>query len=159
MNLADNGEPPSIDLQYAAPNDVCAAEQDIHRWAQVALEQLNVGLTIRIVEASEIQSLNLQYREKNKPTNVLSFPSDYPPELDLAYLGDIALCAAVVNAEAKEQQKNTSAHWAHMVIHGVLHLRGFDHINANDAKKMEQLEVRLLASLGYVDPYTLTIQS
>ncbi|MCB1757554.1 MAG: rRNA maturation RNase YbeY, partial [Gammaproteobacteria bacterium] len=105
------------------------------------------------VDEQEIQSLNATYRDKNQVTNVLSFPADYPPEISLPYLGDILICAAVVNTEAVEQGKPAEAHWAHMVIHGVLHLRGYDHIEEEDAERMERLETELLGELGFSDPY------
>jgi probable rRNA maturation factor len=107
-------------------------------------------LTLRIVGAPESRALNRRYRGKDKPTNVLSFPSDAP-----GMLGDIVVCAPVVNREAREQGKDPAPHWAHMVVHGVLHLLGFDHIRAADAKVMEGRERAILARLSYPDPYKI----
>ncbi|MCH8544592.1 MAG: rRNA maturation RNase YbeY [Alcanivorax sp.] len=114
-------------------------------------------ITLRIVDQAESQALNLAYRGKDAPTNVLSFPFEMPEGLDMPdealILGDIAICAEVVALEASAQHKTLTAHWAHMVVHGVLHLLGFDHINAADATDMEALETDILAALGFADPY------
>ena len=117
-------------------------------WARAALAGQAGEITLRIVGAAESRTLNREYRGKDKPTNVLSFPYQEPGEL-----GDLVLCAPVVNREAKEQGKAPAAHWAHMVVHGVLHLRGFDHIRARDAKVMEDRERAILARLAFADPY------
>jgi probable rRNA maturation factor len=110
------------------------------------------SLSIRIVDAAEGASLNKQYRHKNYATNVLSFP--VPPELiATGQLGDIALCAPVVKSEAEQQQKVPADHWAHLVVHGVLHLLGYDHEDPKDAKRMERLEIKILANLGIRNPY------
>ncbi len=116
---------------------------------------LGIELTIRITNTSEIQQLNRQYRKKDKPTNVLSFPSEIPEDflLNSHYLGDIVICASVVRKEAKKQGKELMAHWAHMTLHGILHLLGYDHENDRDAAVMEKMEVDLLAKLGYPNPY------
>lgn len=122
-------------------------------------------MTVRIVELEEIGQLNEQYRQKNGPTNVLSFPFETMPgmpaelqaalqaELQDSELGDVIVCAAVVQREALEQDKALEAHWAHMVVHGTLHLLGYDHIQDRDAEEMESLETAVLAELGYADPY------
>ncbi|BDX06261.1 rRNA maturation RNase YbeY [Planctobacterium marinum] len=110
-------------------------------------------LTVRIVEEQESQSLNDTYRGKDKPTNVLSFPFEQPPGLNLPLLGDLVVCQSVVAQEAKQQKKDISAHWAHMLVHGTLHLLGYDHINDQEAEEMERLEVHILNSLGIDDPY------
>lgn len=110
-------------------------------------------VTIRIVEPDESQALNANYRGKDKPTNVLSFPFEQPPGLNLPLLGDLVVCQAVVTGEACEQHKPVKAHWAHMLIHGTLHLLGYDHINDDEAQQMERLEVHILNSLGIDDPY------
>src|SRR5699024_4314824 len=113
-----------------------------------------VQLSVRIVDAAESAALNARYRSRDTPTNVLSFPAgvDMP---GLRVLGDLAICAAVVEREAREQGKAAAAHWTHMIVHGVLHLLGFDHIADDEAEQMEALERRILARLGYDDPYTL----
>ncbi|MDO6461112.1 rRNA maturation RNase YbeY [Granulosicoccaceae sp. 1_MG-2023] len=159
MNLSDTGEPPScrlpvIDCQFAVEGQFVPALESLTAWARSAMEDETAGITLRLVDTDEIRHLNATYRGKDKPTNVLSFPSDLPPEIGEHYLGDIAICAPVVNAEAAEQGKTADAHWAHMVVHGVLHLRGYDHINDDEASVMEALETRLLGLLGFADPYT-----
>ena len=110
-------------------------------------------LTIRVVNSNESQALNEQYRHKKGPTNVLSFPNDPTPGMDEADLGDIALCAPLVEQEASEQGKLPEAHWAHLTIHGVLHLLGYDHVKKGEAEKMERLEITLLNQLGFPNPY------
>ncbi|HLQ86186.1 MAG TPA: rRNA maturation RNase YbeY [Salinisphaeraceae bacterium] len=109
-------------------------------------------LSVRIVDASESAALNERYRGRNVATNVLSFPAAV--ELPgMRILGDLAVCASVVEREAREQGKSAAAHWSHMMVHGVLHLLGFDHIEDDEAATMEALERRILARLGYADPY------
>lgn len=112
-------------------------------------------LTIRIVDTAEIRQLNAEYRQKDKPTNVLSFPSEIPEafSLNVKYLGDIVICAPVVVDEAKQQGKVAIAHWAHLTIHGVLHLLGYDHEQEQEAAVMEAMEIELLGELGYPNPY------
>ncbi|MDC8803272.1 rRNA maturation RNase YbeY [Halomonas pacifica] len=111
-------------------------------------------LTVRFVDAEESQALNRDYRDRDRPTNVLSFPFENPPGLTLPLLGDLVICHAVVVREAGEQDKPLSAHYAHMVVHGTLHLLGHDHIEDDEAERMEALEVAILAELGFPDPYT-----
>ena len=113
-------------------------------------------ISIRIVSSQESQFLNAQYRNKNKPTNVLSFESELPDFVPSGLLGDLAICAQVVADEAKEQNKAIDAHWAHICIHGLLHLMGFDHIDETDAKEMEDIEIFVLAKLGIDDPYQIS---
>ncbi|MCU7819580.1 MAG: rRNA maturation RNase YbeY [gamma proteobacterium symbiont of Lucinoma myriamae] len=115
-------------------------------------------LTIRIVDKDEIQSLNKTYRHKDKATNVLSFPYedfpfDAPVEIQLPLLGDLVICHDIVVEEAQQQNKTVEAHWAHMVVHGVLHLKGYDHINDDEAQEMEALEIEILKKLTIADPY------
>lgn len=146
-----------LDLQLASaePNLPTAAE--IQLWLETAilpfLQQAEV--TVRIVDNAESQQLNQQYRGKNKPTNVLSFPFQNPPGIELALLGDLVISAPVVASEAQAQGKSLPAHWAHMIIHGSLHLLGFDHINDSDAEEMEAEEILLLQQLGFTNPYLL----
>lgn len=141
-------------------------EAEFRRWAEAALASASIGagpasksvtLDIRIVSEAESQALNRDYRGKDKPTNVLSFPAELPPELiaelDEVPIGDLAICAEVVAREALEQDKALLAHWAHMTVHGVLHLLGHDHIEEADAARMELLEVAILAELGWDNPY------
>lgn len=110
-------------------------------------------ITIRVVDETESQELNSAYRGKDKPTNVLSFPFEQPPGLNLPLLGDLVVCQSVVATEAEQQNKTLTAHWAHMLVHGTLHLLGYDHINDEEAEQMESLEVQILNSLGIDDPY------
>jgi len=112
-------------------------------------------LVVRVVDIKEIQELNRTYRHKDSPTNVLSFPFEAPEGLDLPILGDIVICHEVVVNEASEQAKSVAAHWAHMVVHGVLHLLGFDHVDDTEAEEMEALEVKILAGLAYANPYQI----
>jgi probable rRNA maturation factor len=112
-------------------------------------------VSVRITDADEIKALNRQYRGKDYATNVLSFPADLPPELKLSHLGDIVICAEVVEREAREQEKPSEAHWAHMVVHGTLHLLGYDHIDDADAEIMEALEIDILRELNFANPYLL----
>jgi len=111
------------------------------------------SVSVRIVDAEEGRALNARWRERDRPTNVLSFPADLPPELELPLLGDLVLCAPVVLREAAEQGKRVEDHWAHLVIHGVLHLLGMDHQDDAEAEEMEQREREILAALGIDDPY------
>lgn len=123
-------------------------------WASAAYLDEKPALTsMLITSAAEIQQLNKQYRDKDKPTNVLSFPMQTPDEIDVSLLGDIALCASVIHREAEQQQKSDKAHWAHMVVHGMLHLQGYDHIENDDAEEMEGLEINILKQLGFANPY------
>lgn len=144
-----------IDIQIAAAADNLPTKLQWQQWVDAALagRKTDAELTIRIVECQESQALNSQYRGKDKPTNVLSFPFEAPPGFELNLLGDLVICAEVVENEAKEQKKALEAHWAHMVVHGCLHLLGFDHINNDEAEEMEGLEVEILQQLGYDDPY------
>ena len=108
---------------------------------------------MRLVDEAESHELNLTYRGKDKPTNVLSFPFEAPPGIELPLLGDLIICRQVVEQEAKEQDKPLEAHWAHMVIHGSLHLLGYDHIIDEEAEEMDGLESEIMLALGYEDPY------
>ena len=129
---------------------------EVQHWAEAALqsiEQASVSLSVRIVDEQEIADLNQRYRSKSGPTNVLSFPFEDPPGVESDELGDIVVCAPVVDREAVEQGKTAQEHWAHMVVHGVLHLCGYDHIDDKDADEMENEETRILTGLGFPAPY------
>ena len=142
-------------LAYDNPNAYLPTEAQCHKWLSAVLPEFKTEseLTIRVVELSESQQLNSDYRGKDKPTNVLSFPFEAPEHIELPLLGDLIICADVVNSEAQEQNKTPESHWAHMVIHGTLHLLGYDHINDEEAEEMEALEIEFMASLGYKNPY------
>lgn len=144
-----------LDLQYASQSDELPSEDEVNDWVAAALQDRHiepVALTIRFVDEVESAELNEAYRKKTGPTNVLSFPYE-GMALTPALLGDIIICAPVVMREAQEQQKTIKSHWCHMVIHGVLHLLGYDHINGQEADEMEAEEVELMAALGYTNPY------
>lgn len=146
-----------LDLQLASTASNLPTEAQIQQWLNAAVLpfQAEAEVTVRIVDETESQQLNFDYREKDKPTNVLSFPFQCPPGIELPLLGDLVICAGVVAQEATEQNKSLDAHWAHMVVHGSLHLLGFDHINDDDATEMEAEEVQILAELGFADPYLI----
>ncbi len=145
-----------LDLQLATEASDLPAEAQLRRWVELALRQRTADseLTIRLVDAEEGQELNRTYRHKDYATNVLSFPAEVPDGLlDIPLLGDLVICVPVVEREAREQNKALEAHWAHLVIHGCLHLLGYDHIDDEEAEEMEGQERQLLAELGYPDPY------
>ncbi|HDP88812.1 MAG TPA: rRNA maturation RNase YbeY [Thioalkalivibrio sp.] len=147
----------AVEMQHAAEG-VRPADADLARWAEAAWRGTgDAEVVIRLVEADESQALNRDYRGKDRPTNVLSFPFEAPPGVpaeDLGgYLGDLVICTPVVRAEALEQGKSEESHWAHMVVHGMLHLQGFDHIDTAEAEEMETIEKEILFRLGYSDPY------
>ncbi len=127
----------------------------ITQWVSYALEgqRQQAILSVRVVDEQESEALNRQYRQQQKPTNVLSFPSDLPENFDPPVLGDLAICASIVANEALAQGKELQAHWAHMIIHGTLHLLGFDHGDDVEADLMEAREVVLLSHLGFANPY------
>lgn len=145
-----------LDLQLAcADENHLPAESDFQRWLEAAVTpfQPESEVTIRLVDEAESNELNLTYRGKDKPTNVLSFPFEAPQGIELPLLGDLIICRQVVEQEAAEQGKTVEAHWAHMVVHGTLHLLGYDHIEDEEAEEMEALETEIMLALGYPDPY------
>lgn len=145
-----------LDLQLAcADENGLPAAAAFQRWLEAAVTpfQPESEVTIRLVDEAESHELNLTYRGKDKPTNVLSFPFEAPPGIELPLLGDLIICRQVVEQEAAEQGKSPEAHWAHMVVHGTLHLLGYDHIEDEEAEEMEALETEIMLALGYPDPY------
>ncbi|MCG8909104.1 rRNA maturation RNase YbeY [Pseudomonas sp. DP-17] len=145
-----------LDLQVVSEAPGLPSEAQFRQWCELALRQRqnDSELTIRLVDEAEGRELNKTWRHKDYSTNVLSFPADVPDELlDIPLLGDLVICAPVVTREAAEQGKAAEAHWAHLVIHGCLHLLGYDHIEDEEAEEMEGLERELLAELGHPDPY------
>ncbi len=129
---------------------------DFNRWVSAALrgEREAAELSIRIVGAPESREFNHRYRGQDKPTNILSFPAELPAGVNVPLLGDLVVCAPIVFQEASAQNKTPAAHWAHMVVHGTLHLLGYDHIDDTDAETMERLETEILTGLNYPAPYT-----
>ncbi|MEY8711240.1 rRNA maturation RNase YbeY [Mangrovibacter phragmitis] len=145
-----------VDLQLACENNQgLPDEAAFQRWADAAILQFQeeAEITVRLVDEAESHELNHTYRGKDRPTNVLSFPFEAPPGIEMPLLGDLVICRQVVEREAQEQEITTEAHWAHMVVHGCLHLLGYDHIEDDEAEEMESLETEIMLALGYADPY------
>lgn len=146
----------ALELQLALDWPQLPTEFEFRRWAEAALSGPDSPreLTIRVVDEAEMAMLNTRYRHKSGPTNVLAFPYEPPaPGIAPELLGDVVICAPVVAREAFTQSKPVQAHWAHLVVHGVLHLCGHDHQQAAQAQAMERLEVEILNRLGFPDPY------
>jgi len=147
-----------LDVQLAVEKETdLPSEEQLNTWANAALvtrtEHEEPELTIRIVDEAESQELNFEYRGKDKPTNVLSFPFEAPAHVPIPLLGDLVVCKQVVEREAIEQGKTLTAHWAHMIVHGCLHLLGYDHIEDEEAEEMEGIERVVMAELGFENPY------
>lgn len=150
----------SVDLQVASSARQVPTDENLRSWVAAVLDQLDfddiVEISVRIVDEEESRDLNRTWREKDGPTNVLSFPSglgDYAPDDEPRPLGDIVICAPVVAQEAALQGKDEIDHWAHLVVHGTLHLMGFDHETDAEAMEMETIEREILAAQGVADPY------
>jgi len=149
----------NLEVQYTEQAEEPPSIDEFQSWANMALiNEKEVQVSLRVVGEEESQSLNKEYRNKDKSTNVLSFPMEIPQalvdEIDMpVILGDLIICAPVVEQEARQQNKTSKAHWAHMVIHGMLHLQGYDHISDEQAEEMEILEIKLLQQLGIENPY------
>ncbi|MGY6563651.1 MULTISPECIES: rRNA maturation RNase YbeY [Halomonadaceae] len=148
---------PIVDRQAALSDRELPAQAALENWVAAVLARFpgetRHEVTVRFVDADEGQALNRDYRGRDKPTNVLSFPFDGPPGIALPLLGDLVLCHPVVEREAAEQSKRLEHHYAHLVVHGMLHLLGHDHLEDEEAEAMEQLERDILADLGIADPY------
>lgn len=146
-----------LHVGYAVPRAGIPSPASFRRWVEAALRGAKrrkaTELSIRIVGADEGRTLNRDYRGKDYATNVLSFEAELPPDLKLPLVGDMVVCAPVVAREAAEQGKHARDHWAHLTVHGTLHLLGYDHVVAAEAETMEALETRILAGLGIADPY------
>ncbi len=163
-----------VDIDRTSQSEPAPTDEDIHRWIDTAVHLLiklaqnqphpnekisckkldnHCEVSVCIVDDAEMTLLNERYRHIKRPTNVLSFPADLPDEVDLPLLGDIAICANIVNQEAQQQAKENDAHWAHMLVHGTLHLLGYDHIDEKDAELMEDTEREILHHMGFPDPY------
>lgn len=153
--MKSSGHTICLDLQIAVNNKALPTADDFQQWVEAVLTPYNkpFELTIRLVTNEESQQLNAQYRGKDKPTNVLSFPFELPEGIELDLLGDLIICVPVVEHEAQTQNKTINAHWAHMVIHGCLHLLGYDHIDDDEADEMEAIETKIITALGFPAPY------
>lgn len=145
----------NVEVQYAHKKLSAPGEDQFQQWSAVIPAQPDARQTasIRVVDENEIAELNLRFRQKSGVTNVLAFPADIPDGVDVDLIGDIIICAPIVIKQAREQGKTVESHWAHMTLHGILHLLGYDHIEQQDAVIMETLEIQLMAELGYPDPY------
>lgn len=146
----------SLVLQNASASTKIPVDAIFRQWVSFTLDRLKLPeatLTLRIVDVDEMRSLNRQYRAQDKVTNVLSFPFDPIEGVEQALIGDVVICSSVVEAEALDQRKPVEAHWAHMVIHGILHCCGYDHINPEEAAEMEALEGQILSALDFPNPY------
>lgn len=160
----------TVDVQVASEGDDNPDPESIRSWLTTTLSHPKVNVDkkkssddelevcVRIVDEEEIQELNRHYRQKNSPTNVLSFPADLPAGIPVNHLGDIIICNTVVKNEATTQGKEIRAHWAHMVVHGTLHLLGYDHIDDSEADVMEAIETTILTQLLFPPPYQQTSQ-
>ncbi|PMR73885.1 rRNA maturation RNase YbeY [Billgrantia endophytica] len=148
---------PEVDRQVASSSKTLPEQGQLEAWVAAVLarhpEETRLEITIRFVDSEESQALNRDYRGKDRPTNVLSFPFENPPGIQLPLLGDLVICHPVVAREALEQRKNLEEHYAHLVVHGTLHLLGHDHLEEDEAETMEQLERDILAGLCIEDPY------
>ena len=142
-----------VEVQFAASADDIPSEETFQRWVSQIEVDGEQQVAMRIVDEAEMTQLNEQYRNKSGPTNVLSFPAELPDGVDEPFLGDIIICAPVVAKEAAEQEKSLDSHWAHMTVHGILHLQGYDHIDEVDAEQMESLEIKIMHQLGFANPY------
>ena len=145
-----------LDLQLACENNSGLPEESqFQAWLNAVIPQFQEEseVTIRLVDEAESHDLNLTYRGKDKPTNVLSFPFEAPPGIEMPLLGDLIICRQVVEQEARDQGKPLDAHWAHMVVHGSLHLLGYYNMEADVDEEMESLETEIMLALGYEDPY------
>lgn len=147
----------NIDLQITVENCYIPSRIKLEQWVTETLlpYKKEAEVCIRVVDETESAFLNETYRKKTGPTNILSFPSEIPDDIPLkqSFLGDLVICAAVLENEAQQQNKSLEAHWAHIVIHGLLHLLGYDHVEEKQAEVMEGLEIQVLKILGYPNPY------
>lgn len=148
-----------IDLDNASGSAEVPDEEAFQRWADAAAETDGAEISIRLVDEEESAELNRTYRGKDQPTNVLSFPFEVPEGVPNDLLGDLVICVPVVEREALEQGKTSAAHWAHMVVHGLLHLQGYNHIEDDEAEVMEAKETAILGRLGFPNPYQDTAEA
>lgn len=145
--------PIDLDVQFATDIPSVPTRVEFARWANSVPTKKQTTACLRIVDEPEARALNHKFRKINKATNVLSFPAEFPEQVEVSFLGDIVVCASVVQGEAQQQHKEIDDHWAHLLIHGLLHLQGYDHVDDEDAHKMEALEIEILSSIGISNPY------
>lgn len=145
----------ALELQIHSQQEGIPDRQDFERWISTALQdyKTQAEVVVRIVDEQESEQLNSAYRQRSGATNVLSFPFEAPPQMEMDLLGDMVICAPVIAREAREQGKSLESHWAHMAVHSSLHLLGFDHQDEQEAVEMESLEKNILARMGYANPY------
>lgn len=145
----------NITVQFISAEPAIPTENELLHWAGSVLGRSAAGeITIRITDEDESRALNSKWRNIDKPTNVLSFPLDDTGNSSPGLIGDIVICAPVIRQEAVAQDKSLAAHWAHIIIHGILHLMGYDHVDEKDAEIMEAKETAILKDLGFPDPYS-----
>lgn len=148
-----------IDIEINSQHPLIPSQEKCEAWITAVLQHQklnNAEVSIYVVDEDEGRQINRDYRGKDYATNVLSFPADIPEEVGVPLLGDLVICAPVIEREAKEQHKDINAHWAHMLVHGSLHLLGYDHMEETEADLMEELETRLLQQLGFPPPYAVS---
>lgn len=142
-----------LDVQIVSNDSGIPGAKDFEGWAAAVPSSIQTSACLRVIDQSEAQALNNQYRNINKATNVLSFPAEIPTQINFNFLGDIVICAPIVKSEAKKQGKELRSHWAHLLTHGILHLQGYDHEDDKTAEVMESLEVEILKKLNISNPY------
>jgi probable rRNA maturation factor len=142
-----------LDVQVVSKISGIPKEADFQCWANAVPSAEKTSACVRIVDELEAKGLKKQYCHSDKATNVLSFPADLPSQVELKFLGDIVICAPIVDREAQEQGKQSSEHWAHLLVHGLLHLQGYDHQDDSEAEQMESLEIEILQKLNIPNPY------
>ena len=148
-----------IDIEVNSQHPLIPSQEKCEAWITAVLQHQklnNAEVSVYVVDEDEGRQINRDYRGKDYATNVLSFPADIPEEVGVPLLGDLVICAPVIEREAKEQNKDINAHWAHMLVHGSLHLLGYDHMEETEADLMEELETRLLQQLGFPPPYAVS---
>ena len=144
-----------VDVQLATDDASLPTQRQLVEWARAAWRggSDDAEVVVRAVDEAEGRRLNHEFRGRDRATNVLSFPFEPPPGVEFDHLGDLVICAPVVAREASAQGKSAAAHWAHMVVHGMLHLQGYDHAEPAERERMEGLEIKILGELGYINPY------
>ncbi len=151
----------TVEIQLASKSKFIPDQQQFQNWVDAVLtdESQHSEIVIRVIDEDEMIEFNQQYRHKSGPTNILSFPFEAPDSVESDLLGDLLVCAPVIETESKQQKKTLENHWAHIIVHGVLHLIGYDHINDMDAEEMEALEVMILKTITINNPYEETINT